>query len=236
MARSKSRQGEEEVIDLHGANKVNLKKFKFTKKQKEFFKIALDKETKIVFISGPAGSAKTFDAVYAALQLYNADSDRDILYLRTIAESGAKSMGSLPGEVQDKFHPFMGPLEDKLVEILDKTDIKSLKNKGAISAAPVNYLRGASWNNKIVISDESQNYNLKELTTLITRIGNNTTIFICGDPMQSDINGSSGFSKMMETFRSRESEYKGIYCVELDKEDIMRSEILKYIIEKLSYV
>ena len=46
---------------------------------------------------------------------------------------------------------------------------------------------------QVVIADESQNYTFKELTTLITRIGKNTKLLICGDPMQSDINGKTGF-------------------------------------------
>jgi phosphate starvation-inducible protein PhoH len=69
--------------------------------------------------------------------------------------------------------------------------------------------------------------------TLITRIGLNTTLYICGDFMQSDINGKTGFRKMFNLFNDSESEEKGIHCFEFSEEDIMRSEILKYIIKKL---
>ena len=57
-----------------------------------------------------------------------------------------------------------------------------LTEEKIISAAPVNYLRGASWSNKLIIADESQNFTLKELVTLVTRIGKKTKMFICGDP------------------------------------------------------
>ena len=56
--------------------------------------------------------------------------------------------------------------------------------------------------------DEAQNATFQELTTLITRIGENSKLFICGDPMQSDINGKSGFNKMMNLFSDKESEDK----------------------------
>ena len=49
---------------------------------------------------------------------------------------------------------------------------------------PINYLRGASWRNEIVIADESQNFTFKELTTLMTRLGEGDKLLICGDPMQ----------------------------------------------------
>ena len=50
--------------------------------------------------------------------------NQDIFYVRTIAESGEKNLGSLPGDVDEKFHPFMMPLQDKLEELLEKEQIK----------------------------------------------------------------------------------------------------------------
>ena len=70
---------------------------------------------------------------------------------------------------------------------------------------PINYLRGSNWTNKIIIADESQNFTAKELTTLITRLGENSKLFICGDPMQSDINGKSGFKTISNLFNDQES-------------------------------
>ena len=98
---------------------------------------------------------------------------------------------------------------------------------------PINYLRGANWNDKIVIADESQNFSFKELVTLITRIGEGTRLFICGDMMQSDINGRTGFREMFNLFDDSISREKGIHCFRFTTADIQRSQILKYIIEKL---
>ena len=69
-----------------------------------------------------------------------------------------------------------------------------VKEKDIVKGMPVNYLRGASWRDEIVIADESQNFTFKELTTLMTRLGEGSKLIICGDPMQSDINGKSGFA------------------------------------------
>ena len=102
-----------------------------------------------------------------------------------------------------------------------------------IQCAPINYLRGASWDNKLIIADESQNFTRKELVTLITRIGNNSKYFICGDPMQSDINGKTGFEPLMGLFDDNECKDKGIYTFRFGEEDILRSEILKFIVNKL---
>jgi hypothetical protein len=51
--------------------------------------------------------------------------------------------------------------------------------------------------------------------------------------MQSDINGKSGFNNISNLFNDQESNDKGIYCFDFYKEDIVRSEILKFIVGKL---
>ena len=213
--------------------KLLLNNFELTAKQKEFLKIAFDEDTKIIFVSGPAGSSKTFISIYAALQLFNMNMERDIFYVRTIAESGEKNLGSLPGDVNEKFHPFMMPLMDKLTELMRPDQIKLMLEENIIQCAPINYLRGASWANKLVIADESQNFTRKELITLITRIGENSKYFICGDTMQSDINGKTGFEPLLNIFDDEEAKEHGIHTFRFSKEDIVRSEILKFIVDRL---
>jgi len=234
MSRRKRSSASEKIIPLaENKYKLYLKNFDLTAKQHEFLKIAFDKNTKIIFVSGPAGSSKTFISIYAALQLFNMNMNQDLFYVRTIAESGERNLGSLPGDVDEKFHPFMMPLQDKLTELLSKDQIKMLIDEKIIQCAPINYLRGASWDNKLIIADESQNFTRKELVTLVTRIGTNSKYFICGDPMQSDINGKTGFAPVMETFDDNECKDKGIHTFRFTQEDILRSEILKFIVNRL---
>jgi phosphate starvation-inducible PhoH-like protein len=226
----------EKVMTSLNKTKVKLKKLEFSEKQQELLKIMFDRGTKIVFISGPAGTSKTFMAIYAAIQLFNMDNNYNISYVRTIIESADRGMGALPGNIDEKFDPFMMPLNDKMFELMSASDVKALDQQGVISAMPINYLRGASLNDKVVIADESQNFSVKELITLITRIGENTKMFICGDSMQSDINGKSGFNKLKELFNDDASAKQGIYNFEFDHKDIKRSEILKYIVKKLESI
>jgi hypothetical protein len=51
--------------------------------------------------------------------------------------------------------------------------------------------------------------------------------------MQSDINGKSGFGPMYDLFNDEDSKLKGIHCFRFTKDDIMRDELLKFIIGKL---
>ena len=212
---------------------IKLKKVSLTDKQLALLKIIFDNDSKIVFISGPAGTSKTYVAIYGALQLYNMNNERGITYVRTIAESGEKSLGALPGEMAEKINPYMMPMNEKLDELLIPGQASIVKEKEIIKGMPINYLRGASWRNEIVIADESQNFTFKELTTLMTRLGEGSKLLICGDPMQSDINGKSGFADMYSLFNDAESKEQGIHTFYFGPEDIKRSEILKYVISKI---
>jgi phosphate starvation-inducible PhoH-like protein len=160
-------------------------------------------------------------------------NERGITYVRTIAESGEKSLGALPGEMAEKINPYMMPMNEKLDELLIPGQASIVKEKDIVKGMPVNYLRGASWRDEIVIADESQNFTFKELTTLMTRLGEGSKLIICGDPMQSDINGKSGFADMYRLFNDEESKAQGVHTFHFGAEDIMRSEILKFVITKI---
>ena len=225
--------------DLHIGqlqSKITVKNLGLTEKQKSLVRLGLDDNNKIIFITGPAGSTKTFMAVYCALKKLKQNDELDLLYVRTVIESAEKGMGALPGDIDEKFNPYMAPLDDKLRELLPATTgirTELIKTK-RVQAMPVNFLRGASWTNKIVIADEAQNFTYKELTTLMTRLGEDSQLFICGDYMQSDINGKSGFKDMFDLFDDEQSRDKGIHCFAFGLEDIKRSAILSYIIKKIN--
>jgi len=204
-----------------------------TDKQKEFLKIALDNNTKIIFVSGPSGTSKSFLSVLAVLELMNMKKVSDLIYIRSIVESSDNKMGFLPGDANEKLSPYMEPLLEKLEEMLNVADINMLQKEKRIEAKPTGYLRGLSWNAKGIIMDEAQNSTKKELTTLLTRLGHFSKMFVCGDPLQSDINGKSGFADMCNIFNDNESKEKGIHVFYLTEEDIVRSDIVKFIVKKL---
>ena len=73
---------------------------------------------------------------------------------------------------------------------------------------------------------------VRELTTVLTRIGRGSKLFLCGDSLQSDIR-NSGFAKLADLFRDERSSEKGVHSVEFSKEDVIRDKIISYIVEKI---
>ena len=226
--------------DIHAKLEKNIdtnfkivQKFKLTDTHNSLVELGFREQTKMLFIDGPAGTAKTYCASLLALNLLKSHRMGEIVYIRSIVESASKSMGALPGEVDDKFLPWTLPLMEKMNELLSSSEVKHLFDKDIIRAVPVNYVRGLTFTDAVVIVDEAQNLTFSELTTILTRFGENTKMLVIGDTKQSDINGKSGFRPMYNCFNDEESEEHGVYCFKLSEQDIMRSEILQFLVKKI---
>ena len=216
---------------------IKLNQFPWTEKQKEFFKVALDPFTKIVFVNGPAGTAKTLLSVYCSLQLLNMKVSSDIMYLRSAVESSDKSLGYLPGDANEKLRFYNLPFLDKLDELLVETRAERLEEQKRISMFPVNFARGMNWKHKCIILDEAQNSSEKEIITVLTRMGEGCRCFILADPMQTDLkneNKQGGCEELAEIFSDEESASEGVYSFCFTEEDVMRSELVKFLIKKIT--
>ena len=213
---------------------IKLRQFPWTDKQKEFFKVALNPSTRIVFVDGPAGTSKTLLATYCGLQLLNMHAASEICYLRSAVESSDSHLGFLPGSADDKLRFYNLPFIDKLDELLMGTKVTKLEETGRVSMFPINFARGLHWPDKVIIMDEAQNSTEQEITTVLTRMGKNCRCFVLADPMQTDLRRSTGgFQKMFNTFSDEESKDMGIHTFEFTEDDIMRSELVKYVVKKL---
>ncbi len=224
---------------LKGSIDLNFKvlnEFELRDVHKSFEALTFSKQSTMVFVDGPAGSAKTYCAARTGLHLLKSRQVEEMVYIRSIIESASKSMGSLPGEVEDKFSPWVIPLKEKLDELLPPGVSKDLLQHDIVRAIPVNYVRGLTFNDAVVVVDEAQNLTRSELITIMTRMGERSKMIIIGDTQQSDINGKSGFKEIYNLFDDEESEQAGMYCFKFEHCDIVRSAVVSYIISKLGSV
>ena len=217
-------------------DKISISERSLTERQIELLNVLNDKNTKLVFISGPAGTAKTYTSILSGLHLINDKRVSEIVYVRSVVESSDTKLGFLPGEMDEKMSPYVQPLIDKLEELLSKNDIEKMKKEERIHGFPINFLRGLNWNAKCIVADEAQNMTKKELTTLITRVGEFSKLYICGDSEQSDINGKSGFLPMLQLFDDEESRQNGIHIFRFTEDDVVRSGLVKFILKKLKNI
>jgi len=212
---------------------LQIKDLPWTDKQKEIISTFLDKKTKVLLLKGPAGTSKTTLAMYCGLTLLNKKRISDLVLVRSAVESSDSKLGFLPGDILDKFNVYLTPFHDKFSELLNKAQVDRLQKDNRITICPINFARGLHFSAKFVCADEIQNFSKREIHTIMSRIGEFSKVFLCGDPEQSDLPaGKSGFNKVYDLFNNEEGREHGIFCMELTEEDIVRSELCRYITHK----
>lgn len=211
-------------------------KIKWTEKQKRFLEIALHKDTRIMFVRSPAGCGKSLLSVYASLLLLDQKKVSEVMYIRSAVESSESKIGALPGNLDSKMEFYNMPFMDKLHELLPGSQVTALEKQKAISCFSTNFARGMSWNAKAIIMDEVQNLSKKENVTVLTRLGHFSRCFVLADPMQTDLPDYKGgaFEELYKTFDDEESRNMGIHVFEFTEDDIMRSEIVKFLVKRLN--
>ena len=185
----------------------------------------------LTFGVGPAGTGKTYLAMYEALcYLWNKKETfiNRIVLTRPAVEAGEK-LGFLPGMIEDKMDPYMRPLYDSLYDIAGQQDGQDKIKKGTIEIAPVAFMRGRTFHNTVVILDEAQNCTYDQLKMVLTRLGENVKLIVNGDMSQSDLNGRSGLKAMIEAVEGTED----VGVVRFTAKDVERSKIVKDILISL---
>lgn len=202
--------------------------FELTKKQKDLLKIL--QENKIVTVTGPPGTSKTFIACYAAIQAFKADKCKKIVLSKpTEILSGTKDPGALPGSLEEKMAVYAESFFDAFEEILDRKDFTHLWNDKIIEFKPAQYLRGRTIKNSFIIIDEYQNFDIKALKSIVTRLGRNSTMVFMGDTKQNDIHKKY---VAVDVFNEIIKPIKGCAIFKFERSDIVRDQILIDIVDR----
>jgi phosphate starvation-inducible PhoH-like protein len=163
--------------------------------QKEAKRLIL--ENQIVIITGRAGSGKSLVGAITALDFLNKKMIDKILVTRSAIEVG-KSLGFLPGSLDEKFNPYMEALIENLYKCWDKAKVDDLVTNKKIDALPVQFIRGKTVDD-ILIVEEAQNLTKQEMLAIVTRLGKTGKIIINGDNEQQDTKeGLTGLSYAIE--------------------------------------
>ena len=182
----------------------------------------------LLFAVGPAGSGKTYTAIALAVRALKEKEVRRIILTRPAVEAGEK-LGFLPGDMKEKLDPYLQPLYDALNDMIPPAKLAKYLEEGTVQIAPLAYMRGRTLDNAFVILDEAQNTTLSQIKMFLTRMGRNARFIVTGDVTQIDLpkKSDSGLTRSMEILRGVE----GIGIVEFDKRDIVRHQLVKYIVD-----
>ena len=191
------------------------------------------------FLFGCAGTGKTFISLYLALQdvLKNETPYDKVIVVRSLIPT--REIGFLPGDEEDKAALYQVPYSNMMQFMFEQPNEQAfsmlydrLKAQGSFYFLSTSFLRGLTFDNSIIIVDECQNLNFHELDTIITRVGQDSKIFFCGDFGQSDLTRMNERNGLMD-FLQILQEMQEFNCTEFDIGDIVRSGFVRsYLIQK----
>lgn len=189
----------------------------------------IEKNT-ITFGIGPAGTGKTYLAVFAAINALLEKKVKRIILTRPAVEAGEK-LGFLPGTLYEKIDPYMKPLYDALYDCIETELALKLIDQGKIEIEPLAYMRGRTLNNAFIILDEAQNTTVSQMKMFLTRTGFGSKVVITGDMTQVDLpqNIKSGLADAVNLLKKLNLESIGF--VDFKKEDVLRNPIVSKIVE-----
>jgi phosphate starvation-inducible PhoH-like protein len=220
--------------------KINCK-FK-NPKQKELYNTII--QNRITFVRGSAGTGKTLISLMAGLECLKTKDMNigQIILTKPIVEiTSQKGLGALPGDINEKTLAYYTHFYDNLIKLIGSYQTKYLKDNGFIKETVLNFLRGSTFGQytsdgqsvgSFCIFDESQNCNITEMKTFISRMGENSKLVILGDTDQIDLKLMKGEKCGLEDAIDRLQDIPGIAFIEFTDDEIVRDPFLIEIMKR----
>lgn len=170
----------------------------------------LDPDIHLVNLTGAAGSGKTILALAAAIeQTMVSKRYRRIIATRSV-QGLDQEIGFLPGTEAEKMEPWLGAITDNL-EALHMDDenthgsVEYILERVPLQFKSLNYIRGRSFQQSLILIDECQNLTPHQMKTIITRAGAGSKVICLGNLAQIDTPylsaTSSGLTYLTERFK-----------------------------------
>lgn len=214
---AKSRVKKCNLFKPNDFNKINVE----LKPKQNILKSTIKSNT-LTIVSGPAGTSKTFSTCYTALELLSKKEIDEIILTKPLLES-SYSMGFLPGTLEEKIQPYMKSYLSTFAKMIGEDKVQELILNEVIKIETLNFMRGETYDRSIMLLDEAQNLEMKDLMLWITRLGSDSRAVLMGDVSQYDVKeGKSNFKNFMDILEGM----KDMKSFRFEREDIVRNPFL----------
>lgn len=166
------------------------------------FDLLQDKNTTIKILTGVYGSGKDYLMTSTAIDLIRQKRYEKIMWVRNNIEvKNSKPIGFLPNGMKDKLLPFAMPMAD---HVGGKDGLELLIGQGKVEIEHLGFIRGRNIENTIIMCSEAENMTKEHIQLLLSRIGDNSTLWLNGDFRQIDSNifeSNNGLSSIINKLK-----------------------------------
>jgi len=140
-------------------------------------------------ITGVAGGGKNFCAFTYALDAIDKGEHgkspyhKIVLVRNNIEVKDSVGLGALPAGINEKLLPYAMPAADLLGSTIE---LFRLIDDNKLELLHLGFARGRSFENAIIIVDESEDLTAEHVALLVSRVGKNSVIMFLGDTTQTD--------------------------------------------------
>lgn len=194
--------------------------------QRLFFKEFPIEDKKCFSLHGYPGTGKTLIALYKSLELVLQPGNpyKRIVIIRSAVQG--RELGHTPGSLEEKIALYETPYIDLCSFLFSRGDAyERLKEQKHIDFYSTSFLRGTTYDNSIILVDECQNMNWQEISTVMTRVGENSKIVWCGDFRQGDLSKKHDQTGIHQ-FHNVAGRMKSFSQYEFQITDIVRSQVV----------
>ena len=189
------------IFDSYQSGNVKPKTFE----QHFAMDLLQNRQITVKLLRGVYGSGKDhLMSAYASMALEKGWYDK-VVYIRpSVSLKDVPETGFLKGTLQDKLGWTMGPLYDKWG---GEEGVQMMLDKGQLELAPLQFIRGRSFENCLIYVSEGQNITTEIAKLLLGRVGENSVLIINGDTHQTDhkiYERDNGILKMIERLTGNE--------------------------------
>jgi len=196
-----------------------------TDTQRAFCDAYRSKDAAAYVLHGVAGTGKTFLALAHAIEDVLTTPGRRIVLLRSAVPS--RDIGFLPGNEAEKMSAYQKPYLDLCARLVNHPQgFQKLQQQQLLEFWSTSYVRGLTIDDAVIVVDECQNMSDMELNSIMTRVGQRSTIVFCGDFRQTDLKKSSDLSGLAE-FMETVALMPMVATFEFGLDDIVRSPLVK---------
>lgn len=153
------------------------------------FDLLQDESITVKGITGVVGAGKNYVSfIYALDAIDRGERGRSpyhkiVMVRNNVEVKDSVVLGALPQGINEKLLPYAMPAADLLGS---PVELMRLIDDGKIELLHLGFARGRSFDNTIIIVDESENLTSEHVSLLVSRVGKNSIIMFLGDTNQTD--------------------------------------------------